>query len=83
MWVGIFHDDDSASGLNFIEIEEVFIFLCDFDIFAEESDIVFVEMFVFIIEFLFDKYFLKLACTYPWEELEFEFSVLEDVILKD
>lgn len=34
------HDDDCAAGLNFVKIKEIFILVGEFDVFAEESDIV-------------------------------------------
>jgi len=56
VWVGILHDDDSTAWLYLIEIEKVFVLLSNFYILAEESHIVFLEVFVLVIEFFLHEY---------------------------
>ena len=82
MMIWIFGDDDGASIFYFVEFKGIFVLLCKFDIFEEESDVFLCDMLVLIVIFLFDKLFFKLVSTYPRKKFDSEFSTLEDHVFE-
>lgn len=82
MRVGVFHDNDVASVFYLVEFKRVFVFLGQFYVFVEESDVMFCKMFMFIIIFFLDQLLLELMCPDPGKKLHSEFSTLEDHVFK-
>ena len=54
IFISIIGDDDGTSGEDVVELEGVFVFMSDFDILIEQSEVFFLEVLLLFSEFLFD-----------------------------
>lgn len=80
--IRIFRDDDRATSFDLVEVEGVFLFLFEFDIFIEEADVLLADIFIFVAVAILDDLFFDLVQAHPGKKILIKFTALVDVILE-